>query len=404
MSTIINAGRIAPIPKGDYNAATAYEHLDIVSYEGSSYICKQDTTAGILPTNTEYWQLMSGQATPIDLSEYAKLASPAFTGTPTAPTATSGTNTTQLATTAFVQTAISGKQDTLTFDNVPTDHSTNPVISGGVYSAINDVTKLTITVTYDDGDNIVADKTYTQILAAYNRGREIVLLDHGAIAPLIAYEEGTNTFTFDQESSSNPTFHIIYTVKRENNADVWTWRGYGVQSALVSGTNIKTVNGESLLGSGDIDADDVIMGKIDGTSFYKVISYSALNAIPTFSDTAETGNENKIYVDILTDRAYRWDKGIVSVGESNYKLLSEELSVVTDNEINSLLPLSTKKAVSAKVLRDNFYTETEVDNLLSSKQATLTFDTTPTVNSTNPVTSGGIYNVIGDIETLLASI
>jgi hypothetical protein len=35
-------------------------------------------------------------------------ASPAFTGTPTAPTASGGTNTTQLATTAFVQTAVAG--------------------------------------------------------------------------------------------------------------------------------------------------------------------------------------------------------------------------------------------------------------------------------------------------------
>lgn len=37
----------------------------------------------------------------------ANLASPSLTGTPTAPTATSGTNTTQLATTAFVQEAVS---------------------------------------------------------------------------------------------------------------------------------------------------------------------------------------------------------------------------------------------------------------------------------------------------------
>ena len=37
---------------------------------------------------------------------YAKLASPTFTGTPKAPTASAGTNTTQLATTAFVSTAI----------------------------------------------------------------------------------------------------------------------------------------------------------------------------------------------------------------------------------------------------------------------------------------------------------
>ena len=40
--------------------------------------------------------------------------SPAFTGTPIAPTAASGTNTTQLATTAFVQNAVSGLASTLT--------------------------------------------------------------------------------------------------------------------------------------------------------------------------------------------------------------------------------------------------------------------------------------------------
>lgn len=37
---------------------------------------------------------------------YASLASPNFSGTPTAPTANQGTNTTQLATTAFVSTAV----------------------------------------------------------------------------------------------------------------------------------------------------------------------------------------------------------------------------------------------------------------------------------------------------------
>jgi hypothetical protein len=41
----------------------------------------------------------------------AQKASPAFTGTPTSPTATAGTNTTQIATTAFVQTAVSGIVD-----------------------------------------------------------------------------------------------------------------------------------------------------------------------------------------------------------------------------------------------------------------------------------------------------
>ena len=43
----------------------------------------------------------------IDLSVYAPLSSPTLTGTPSAPTASAATNTTQIATTAFVRTEIS---------------------------------------------------------------------------------------------------------------------------------------------------------------------------------------------------------------------------------------------------------------------------------------------------------
>lgn len=52
---------------------------------------------------------------PDDLSSYAPLASPALTGTPTAPTANAGTNTTQIATTAFVTNAISGITGAMVF-------------------------------------------------------------------------------------------------------------------------------------------------------------------------------------------------------------------------------------------------------------------------------------------------
>jgi hypothetical protein len=50
--------------------------------------------------NTEYVNIAVAIATKADL------ASPTFTGTPAAPTASSGTNTTQLATTAFVTAAV----------------------------------------------------------------------------------------------------------------------------------------------------------------------------------------------------------------------------------------------------------------------------------------------------------
>lgn len=53
----------------------------------------------------------------------APLVSPAFTGTPTAPTAAAGTNTTQVSTTAFVQAALSSGQITFPATQVP---SSNP--------------------------------------------------------------------------------------------------------------------------------------------------------------------------------------------------------------------------------------------------------------------------------------
>ena len=51
--------------------------------------------------DTEYTAIASAVASKADIN------SPAFTGTPTAPTASSGTSTTQLATTAFVTAALS---------------------------------------------------------------------------------------------------------------------------------------------------------------------------------------------------------------------------------------------------------------------------------------------------------
>ena len=46
--------------------------------------------------------------TTVNLSSYAPLASPAFTGDPQAPTATFGDNDTSISTTAFVQAALAG--------------------------------------------------------------------------------------------------------------------------------------------------------------------------------------------------------------------------------------------------------------------------------------------------------
>lgn len=54
------AGKILIIPKGDYNSTKIYEMLDLVKYDGTSWLAKKDVPAGIEPTetNSEYWQNM----------------------------------------------------------------------------------------------------------------------------------------------------------------------------------------------------------------------------------------------------------------------------------------------------------------------------------------------------------
>jgi hypothetical protein len=51
----------------------------------------------------------------------------------------------------------------------------------------------------------------------------------------------------------------------------------------------------------------------------------------------------------------------------------------------------------------DYYTKTQVDTALAAKQNTLTFDNTPTENSTNPVTSGGIYTALQNVQPDLSN-
>ena len=56
----VNLGNIKLNWKGAYNAGTAYIVDDVVSYNGSSYVCIQAST-GNLPTVTTYWNQMSAK-------------------------------------------------------------------------------------------------------------------------------------------------------------------------------------------------------------------------------------------------------------------------------------------------------------------------------------------------------
>lgn len=69
------------------------------------------------------------------ISSKADIASPTFTGTPAAPTATAGSNTTQLANTAFVKAEITA----LSLGNMSTQAKSAVDITGGTITGITDL-------------------------------------------------------------------------------------------------------------------------------------------------------------------------------------------------------------------------------------------------------------------------
>lgn len=148
---------------------------------------KMDGTATI---GTEMAFARGDHIHPSDTSK-ANLASPTFTGTPAAPTATKGTNTTQIATTAFVQTGLADKAN-----------------SSDVYTKTEIDNKLS--ATFKPGGSV----TFTNLptLSAANLGKILnVTNSFTTTADFVegagkTYPAGTNVAIVDVGTSSSPSY------------------------------------------------------------------------------------------------------------------------------------------------------------------------------------------------------
>lgn len=68
-----SAGRVLPLWRGDYSDSTFYEQTDIVLYNNSSYIARQDTIGNTPPESSlnanDYWQLVAKGIIDADISD-----------------------------------------------------------------------------------------------------------------------------------------------------------------------------------------------------------------------------------------------------------------------------------------------------------------------------------------------
>ena len=63
------AGRVAIVPKGEWDSSISYEKLDVVSYNNALYIAKKQSV-GQVPTDGEYWMFCLQS---IDYAEFEKI-------------------------------------------------------------------------------------------------------------------------------------------------------------------------------------------------------------------------------------------------------------------------------------------------------------------------------------------
>lgn len=187
----------------------------------------------------------------------ANIASPTLTGTPAAPTAAAATNTTQIATTAHVfaersntatltNKTISGASNTLS--NIPADTLTGTLPAARIAGTVFD-------------GNIVELVAGVPTWSPYANGK----VNSGAANSLTYYAvDGTHV---DDLPSITPTRVLVSNANglpvaatpttTEINHVAGVTSGIQTQinskqATLVSATNIKTINGTTLLGSGDM--------------------------------------------------------------------------------------------------------------------------------------------------------
>lgn len=302
-----------------------------------------------------------------------------------------------------VEQALSGKQDVLTFDQAPTADSQNPVTSGGVYKAIRDAgIELDDNVTQTSQNGVKSSGIYKFV----KENSESGMLDQLQEQIFELSNTMQVKLTFDSEPkkgslnpvTSNGIFEAIQgsgggTITLDDTVTADSQNG--VKS---SGIHAAIEAARASLSAMITAANAVIESHTD--------DIAALQEFQTTQDTTnETHNTqiaaNKKAVDDLTVTVTENEESVnTRFTQLENRLDTDEVLINRkQNQLYSRIS-STRYDINERVATDlnaqpedhnTIPTSLAVYNALTNKQDTLTFDQTPTADSHNPVTSGGVY-------------
>lgn len=242
-------------------------------------------------------------------------------------------------------------------------------------------------------------------------------------ATLTIQKNGTTVKTFTANASSNVTANITVPTKTSDLTNDSgfvdnTYHDSSKQDTLVSGTNIKTINGSSILGRGDIEvASDIDMfADTKNGTFYRAnkkgiywyTGATAFNLGIGASDISFSGNKILMFMQKIDadDVQNLQDNDTIGYALGLKKLDSNdgEVEILSNYYIikyDSSTPSKTKLLngngayidglTSITHISNNYYNKSYIDTGLSSKQDTLVSGTNiKTINNESILGSGNI--------------
>lgn len=294
------------------------------------------------------------------------------------------------------------KQGNLTFDQTPTENSTNPVTSGGVYaadqllsqaieailllipsaaSALNKLVDMntmnssisTATASFKGTYNLVSDlhltvsATHAQIAAALDA------LSLGADNNDYSYVQVPNTDTAPTE--------IAKTERYKFNGTNWAYE-YNLNNSGFTSAQWSAIN------SG---ITTLLVGKLLAlpTNEALTLALAGKQDNLTFDNAPTSGSNNPVKSSGIYTRNAEIVAMINALDTAKQNVLTFD-NTPTENSSNPVKSGGVYLAISAL--------QATIVALDTAKQDKLTFDTTPTLGSTNPVTSSGIKTQLNRID------
>jgi len=264
------------------NGTPTIKELGAVSsvngYTGTVALGKADVGLGNVDSTSDLNKPVS-TATQTALNLKANLASPALTGTPTAPTATAGTSTTQIATTAFVADAVSTADEW-----TRTGTTLAPKTAGDVVSVSAGTAALPgLTPVGDPNTGLLAPAADT--LAISTGGTEKLRIDSsGRLLLGTSSALSAPDYSGTSRSPKRQLAGTTYEQTLDLNAFFNATAGNGGATYQFTRSNTNTIGGHALVADGN-DLGFIQWAGSDGTAYIRAAQiYAEVEGTPGLND------------------------------------------------------------------------------------------------------------------------